>query len=209
MAASDALQKPMNGPKLNAITTRSFDSRSDEYSTGCQDSIHQCQSVGVSNFTARAMRKSHDILTRRGYCLAAHQYRYSMLHRNIERNGILEAAKELGITIIAWSPLEQGLLTGRFHDDGNMPSSISWARRQMLRGNRVEKTRPLIDRMREIGQNYGASVAQIALNYLIHAQGDTIVAIPGASKVAQVEQHVGALQFALTREEIDELSALC
>ena len=109
----------------------------------------------------------------------------------------------------ARSPLEQGLLTGRFHDDGNMPSSISWARRQMLRGNRVEKTRPLIDRMREIGQNYGASVAQIALNYLIHAQGDTIVAIPGASKVAQVEQHVGALQFALTREEIDELSALC
>ena len=167
------------------------------------------QSVGISNFSAKAMRQCHEVLLRRGYGLAANQYRYSMLHRNIERNGILEAAKELGITIIAWSPLEQGLLTGRFHDDGNMPSSISWARRQMLRGNRVEKTRPLIDRMREIGQNYGASVAQIALNYLIHAQGDTIVAIPGASKVAQVEQHVGALQFALTREEIDELSALC
>ena len=166
------------------------------------------ESVGISNFTARGMRQCHEVLSRRGYGLAAHQVRYSMLFRKIERNGVLDAARELGTTIIAWSPLEQGLLTGRFHELGKVPDSVSWMRRGMI-GNRLEKTRPLIDRMRELGEKYQATVSQIALNYLIHAQGDTVVAIPGASRVSQVEQNAGALRFRLEPEDIEELTALC
>jgi aryl-alcohol dehydrogenase-like predicted oxidoreductase len=166
------------------------------------------QSVGVSNFTARAMRKAHRVLQGRGYGLAANQVRYSMVTRGIEHNGILDAAKELGITIIAWSPLEQGLLTGRFHELDEVPKSVSWARRGLIRQTGLEKTRPVVDRMKVLAEKYGASVAQIALNYTINVHGDTIVAIPGASKVSQVQQNLGALEFKLEQAETDELTAL-
>ena len=73
------------------------------------------RTVGVSNFSARRMRAAHQALKERGISLASNQVKYSLLDRRIETDGTLEAARELGITIIAYSPLEQGLLTGKFH----------------------------------------------------------------------------------------------
>lgn len=70
----------------------------------------EVRAVGVSNFSERAMRAAHAALTKRGLTLASNQMQYSLLARGIERNGVLAAAKELGITIIAYSPLAQGLL---------------------------------------------------------------------------------------------------
>ena len=166
------------------------------------------KSVGVSNFSAKAMRKAHKVLQARGYGLAANQYRYSMMTRGIENNGILDAAKELGISIIAWSPLEQGLLTGRFHEMGEIPSSLGFARKGMMKQTGLEKTRPVIEKMKTFAEKYQATVSQIALNYTVNVHGDTIVAIPGASKVPQVEQNLGALQFKLDQDEIDELTSL-
>ena len=169
------------------------------------------QSVGVSNFSAKAMKKAHDTLVSRGYCLAANQYRYSMLTRAIEKNGILDIAKENNISIIAWSPLEQGILTGRFHIDKTIPSTVSWQRKGLIKSQKklIEKTRPLIQEMLKLAEKYDATIPQVALNYVIHVHGDTIVAIPGASKVSQVEQNIGALSFQLTQDEIDQLTSLC
>ena len=79
------------------------------------------RSVGVSNFSAAQMQSAHDALAAEGIVLASNQVRFNLLDRSIEKNGTLEAAKRLGVTIIAWSPLAQGILTGRFHDD---PSAI-------------------------------------------------------------------------------------
>ena len=70
------------------------------------------RTVGVSNFSAKRMRAFHDVLARRGVPLVSNQMQYSLLDRRIESNGVLAAAKELGITIIAYSPLAQGLLSG-------------------------------------------------------------------------------------------------
>ncbi len=168
------------------------------------------RSVGVSNFSAKAMRKSHKVLQSRGYSLAANQYRYSMITRGIESNGILDAAKELGISIIAWSPLEQGILTGRFHAQKALPDTISWARKNLIKsqGKVIVRTQPLINRMAELGEKYQASISQVALNYLINVHGDTVVAIPGASKVSQVQENLGALSFKLNNDEIQELTVL-
>ena len=166
---------------------------------------NKIRSVGISNFSAKAMRKAHTTLQGRGYKLAANQVRYSMVTRNIENNDILAAAKELGITLIAWSPLEQGILTGRFHELGEIPKSIGFARRGMMSQSGLEKTRPLINAMQELCDKYDATVAQIALNYTITAHGDTIITIPGASKVSQVEQNVKALQFKLDESDIEGL----
>ena len=81
------------------------------------------RTVGVSNFSATRMRAAHHALAARGIPLVSNQMRYSLLDRRIETTGVLEAAKELGITIIAYSPLAQGLLSGKFHRDPSLVRS--------------------------------------------------------------------------------------
>ena len=97
------------------------------------------RAVGVSNFSAERMRRAHAALARRGVPLASNQVKYSLLDRAIERNGVLDAAKELGVTIIAYSPLEMGLLTGKFHRDADLLRRIPIGRRFSLR-RKVERS---------------------------------------------------------------------
>ena len=73
--------------------------------------------IGVSNFNARKMRRADVQLRKHDLRLISNQVLYNLLDRNIESNGVLDTAKELGVSIIAYSPLKQGILTGRFHDD--------------------------------------------------------------------------------------------
>jgi aryl-alcohol dehydrogenase-like predicted oxidoreductase len=77
------------------------------------------RAAGVSNFNVARMRRAHAALANHGLALASNQVKYSLLDRRVESNGTLAAAKELGITIIAYSPLEQGLLTGKYHRNPN------------------------------------------------------------------------------------------
>ena len=72
------------------------------------------QAVGVSNYSATQMKQAHGILADHGVPLAVNQVRYSLITRGIERNGILEMARQLGVAILAYSPLAQGLLTGKY-----------------------------------------------------------------------------------------------
>ena len=82
------------------------------------------KSVGVSNFSALEMEVAQAALAKRGLPLVSNQVRISLLDRSIERNGVLEAARRLGVTLIAYSPLAQGILTGRFHDDPQALKSV-------------------------------------------------------------------------------------
>jgi len=166
------------------------------------------RSVGVSNFSAERMRKAHAALAKRGYPLASNQVRYHLMDRSIEKNGILVTAKELGITIIAWSPIASGLLSGKFHVYPKLVESTPMARRMMIQ-RKLEQSRPLIDALKVIGQAHGASIPQVALNWLVNFHGETVVAIPGASKVEQAEGNASAMDFKLSSDEmahIDELS---
>lgn len=163
--------------------------------------------VGVSNFDLRRMQEASDSLEAMGYSLASNQVKYSLLDRRIERNGVLDAAKEAGITIIAYSPLEQGILSGKFHKNPDLIKNIQGPRKYTtyFKPEGLERIRPLIDLLEEKAEKYGVSQAQIALNWLIHFHGDTVVAIPGASKPHHVEENVGALQFELSRSDLDEI----
>ncbi len=162
------------------------------------------RSVGVSNFNSEQMRRAHDALEKRGIPLAVNQVQYSLLHRNIETDGVLDVAKELGITLVAWSPLARGILSGRFHKDPERLKNTPFARRMMMRRELV-RTQPLIAVLEDISMNYDATPAQVALNWLIHFQGDRVVAIPGASKVEQAEQSAAAMNFVLSGEDMDRL----
>ena len=165
------------------------------------------RSVGVSNFSAERMRRAHRALEKRGLPLAANQMEYSLLNRKIETDGVLEAAKELGVTIIAYTPLANGLLSGLYHKHPALLQAKPFFRQVMIE-HQIERTRPLIAALEEIASRYRATPAQVALNWVINFQGETVVAIPGASKVYQAEQAAGAMQFCLTNEELAQLDQL-
>ena len=168
------------------------------------------RSVGVSNFNAEQMRRAHRQLEKHGLPLASNQVRYSLLDRSIERNGILQTAKELGVTIIAYTPLESGLLTGKYHKNPELLDKKAFYWRSMLRRG-LEKSRGLVHVLEEIGTRYNATAAQVALNWVIYARGDTVVTIPGVTKVSQAQESAGAMRFQLTGDEIarlDEVSVI-
>jgi aryl-alcohol dehydrogenase-like predicted oxidoreductase len=165
------------------------------------------RSVGVSNFNPGRMRRAFKELQKRGLPLAVNQVRYSLLDRSIESNGILETARELGVTIIAYTPLASGLLTGKYHHDPELlrKKSIFW-RARLQRG--VEKSRTLVAALEEIGARYHATAAQVALNWVIHFQGESVVTIPGVTRVRQAEESAGAMKFKLSAEELARLDEL-
>ncbi|MEA1958312.1 MAG: aldo/keto reductase [Chloroflexota bacterium] len=166
------------------------------------------RAVGVSNFSVKMMRKAHDVLARRGVPLASNQIRYNLLARHAEANGMLDAARELGITIICYSPLEFGLLTGKFHRHPDLLQSRPLARRKIL-AKSIESSRPVIEVIESIADAHSATASQVALSWLVNFSGDTVVAIPGASKPSHAEESAGAMKMALTAEEmerIDEIS---
>ncbi len=165
------------------------------------------RSVGVSNFNVDQMRRAHDALAKRGLPLAVNQMQYSLLYRKIETNGILDAAKELGVTIVAWSPLARGILSGRYHNDPDIYNQLPFGRKMMMR-NKIKDSGPIIEALNVIAQKYDATAAQVALNWLVNFHGETVVAIPGASKVHQAEESAGVMKFKLSDIEMAQLDSL-
>jgi aryl-alcohol dehydrogenase-like predicted oxidoreductase len=170
------------------------------------------RAIGVSNFNARQMRKAHETLVKRGLFLVSNQVCYNLLNRDIERNGILQTAIELGITIIAYSPLAQGILTGKFHESGDNKTARLGLRKftRQFKAKSLEKSRPLINILREIAAKKGGTISQVALTWIINSHKGKIVAIPGASKAAHAHSNAQALKIKLSPEElmyIDEMSA--
>jgi aryl-alcohol dehydrogenase-like predicted oxidoreductase len=170
--------------------------------------VGKIQSVGVSNFNPERMRRAHKALAKRGLSLAVNQVHYSLLHRDIETDGTLETAKELGVTIIAYSPLAWGLLSGKYHKNPELLKGKAFYQRGRIQRYFDDST-PLIATLEEIANNHNATPTQVALNWLIHFNGKTVVAIPGAKKARQAEESAGAMQFKLSDDEmarLDELS---
>jgi aryl-alcohol dehydrogenase-like predicted oxidoreductase len=165
------------------------------------------RSVGVSNFNPARMRRAHAALQKRGLPLALNQVHYSLLHRNIERDGTLATAKELGVTIVAYTPLERGLLSGKYHKDPSLLARMPAMRRGMMARN-LERSRPLINAMDEIAAKYQVTIAQVALNWLINFNGETVITIPGATKARQAAEAAGGMSFRLTDTELARLDEL-
>ncbi|MBN2362317.1 MAG: aldo/keto reductase [Deltaproteobacteria bacterium] len=163
--------------------------------------------VGVSNFSAAQLRRAQAALQRRGLALASNQVQYSLVDRRVENNGVLAAARELGVTIIAYSPLGQGVLSGKFHDDAAAVAAIHGVRRWRgaFRRRGLERSRPLVDELRQIAVAHGATPSQVALAWLTQFSGDTVVAIPGATRVRHAEESAGALGLRLNEGELRAL----
>jgi pyridoxine 4-dehydrogenase len=153
--------------------------------------------VGVSNYGPKQLAKIHRYLEKRGVPLAAVQVQYSLLSRGPRQQDVKAACEDLGIALIAYSPLALGLLTGKYSldDASSLPGGPrGWLFRQILPG-----LDPLLGTLREIGDSRGKTPSQVATNWCI-CQGT--VPIPGAKNMRQAKENLGALGWRLSEGEM-------
>lgn len=159
------------------------------------------RTVGVSNFGQAHMLRAYSTLARHGIPLAANQVHYSLLRRDVEKDGTLARCKELGIRLIAYSPIEKGILTGKYTPE-NPPPGV---RGQQYAGI-LKKIGPLIKLMKQIGQDHGGRTpAQVALNWTI-CKG--ALPIPGAKNAQQALENAGGAGWRLTEEDVAKLDQM-
>jgi aryl-alcohol dehydrogenase-like predicted oxidoreductase len=184
-------------PAKNVSISKLMDLMADAVEAG------KVKAVGVSNYSAEQMREAHAALAKRGIPLASNQVEYSLLHRQPETNGVLDACRELGITLIAYSPLAGGMLTGKYSAQ-NRPGGFF--RRILPQYNRktLDAIQPVIQLLREIGDRYSKTPSQVAIRWLI--ENPIVLPIPGAKNGKQAMDNAGALAFSLTAEEVESLS---
>jgi aryl-alcohol dehydrogenase-like predicted oxidoreductase len=159
-----------------------------EFADGLVDAVKsgRARAVGVSNFSADQMRRIADLLDRQGVPLAANEVHYSLLHRQPEANGVLDACRQLDAALIAYFPLASGRLAKAPEGGGSDPAA---AVRQAAQA---------------IAQAHQASVATVALNWLL-ARDPHVIPIPGASKAGHATANLAALKWSLTEEEFAAL----
>jgi len=155
------------------------------------------KAVGVSNYSEGELRAIHAALATHGIPLATNQVEYSLLRTMPESNGLLRACRELGVTLLAYSPLAMGRLTGKYSQANPPPGKRNFSAFPMA------EIEPVIAELRRCGAAHGDKTpAQVALNWLI-CKG--AVPIPGAKNAAQAEQNAGALGWRLTADEVAAL----
>ncbi|MEU1480272.1 L-glyceraldehyde 3-phosphate reductase [Streptomyces sp. NPDC001668] len=164
--------------------------------------------VGISNYSAEQTREAARILGELGTPLLIHQPRYSMLDRRPEDGGLLDALDELQVGSIVFSPLEQGLLTGRYLD-GIPEDSRAASDSPFLNSDAV--TEDLVQRLRElndIAKGRGQTLAQLALAWVLRG-GRVTSALVGASSPKQIEDSVGTIaNLDFDAEELARIDAI-
>ncbi len=162
----------------------------------------QINEIGVSNHNLAEIKRANEILAEEGLRVSAVQNHFSLLHRSSDRAGILNFCKENGITFYAYMVLEQGALTGRYHEANPFPAGTG---RGESYNPYLKKLEALVDEMKMIGTRFDASPAQVATAWAI-AKGT--FPIIGVTKARQVEEAADASQICLTEEEVGRLEKL-
>jgi aryl-alcohol dehydrogenase-like predicted oxidoreductase len=176
------------------ISLRSHQAMADALATAHQAGL--IKTVGVSNYSLAEMRAIHAALAARGIGLATNQVEYSLLRRFPETNGLLAACQDLGVVLLAYSPIGQGRLTGKYTAANPPPG------RRQFSAFPMSEIEPIVAELRRLGDLHGKTPVQVALNWII-CKG--AVPIPGAKNRAQAEQNSGALGWRLTPDEMQML----
>jgi aryl-alcohol dehydrogenase-like predicted oxidoreductase len=155
------------------------------------------KAVGVSNYSAGETRSIADALDRRGMRLATNQIEFSLLRRSPETGGLIAACAELGVLPLAYSPIGQGRLTGKY-SAGNPPPG-----KRQFSNHPMEVVDRVVAELRTIGEKHGGKLpSQVALNWVM-TKG--VVPIPGAKNRHQAEENAGALGWSIDEEDVDRL----
>ena len=155
--------------------------------------------IAVSNFAVRDLNEARQILSATD--IVSNQVRYNLLQREIEEE-VLPYCKRENISILAYSPIAQGALTGKYHEK-NKPTDDVRRGNKLFRDENLEQIFKLLHVLTKIANSRGKTVTQIALNWLI--KDKAVIPIPGAKNPNQVEENVGSAGWKLTQEELEEI----
>jgi len=172
------------------------------------DGLAQCyeqglvKAVGVSNYGVDAVRAVHSKLAERGIPLFSNQIQLSLLYRYPLENGLLNVCKELDMKVLSYSPLALGFLTGKYSKD-NFPKGPRGKIAKNLFTEKDDSLSGLLKSMNIVSENHGGvPLSQVALNW-VRAKGT--IPIPGARSLKQVTQNLGALDWELSKQEMQAL----
>lgn len=159
------------------------------------------RAIGVSNFSAAQIAEAGKHAP-----VASVQPPYSLLRRDIEPE-LLPYCAEHGVGVVAYSPMQKGLLTGKYTPETTFPDTDARGRwDKNFKGERFLECLKFVEKLREIGARHGKTVAQVAINWVVYRPAVT-VAICGAKRPSQVEDNVGAAGWQLTEADLAEIEA--
>ena len=154
--------------------------------------------IGLSEVGAETLRRAAAV-----HPICDLQIEYSLISRGIER-AILPTCRELGIAITAYGVLSRGLISGRYRADADAQPGDMRGRMPRFQGENLQHNLALVERLREISDAKGATVAQIAFAWAL-SRGDDIVPLIGARRRDQLQEALGALEVELTPEDLDRI----
>ena len=158
--------------------------------------------LGLSEASAANVRRAYAV-----HPIAALQNEWSLWSRDLEENGQLAAAREFGVSIVAYSPLGRGFLTGAITSPDDFASDDFRRSSPRFMGENFARNLDLVHHVEQLAQRKGCTASQLALAWLL-AQGPDVIPIPGTKRVKYLEENVGALKVKLTAAELQEIEAI-
>jgi aryl-alcohol dehydrogenase-like predicted oxidoreductase len=157
--------------------------------------------IGLSEAGAQTIRRAHAV-----HPITALQSEYSLWSRDIE-DEIIPAIRELGIGLVAYSPLGRGFLTGRFRSIDELPEDDFRRHSPRFQGENFQKNLDLVRHIEEIAASKGCTASQLALAW-VHSRGDDVVPIPGTKRRKYLEENVAALDVQLTADDLARIEEI-
>jgi aryl-alcohol dehydrogenase-like predicted oxidoreductase len=151
--------------------------------------------LGISEAAPATVRRAHAV-----HPVSAGQYEWSLFTRDLE-DEVLPALRELGIGVVAYSPLGRGFLSGRITSPDDFGEDDFRRNHPRFTGENFARNLELVDRVRELAASKGATPSQLAIAWVL-AQGDDVVPIPGTKRRSYLEENLGALDVELTSEDL-------
>ncbi|KAF9526677.1 NADP-dependent oxidoreductase domain-containing protein [Crepidotus variabilis] len=152
--------------------------------------------IGLSEVSAETLRRAHAV-----HPIAAVQVEYSPFALDIETNGVLQAAKELGVAVVAYSPLGRGILTGAIKKNSDFPEDDFRRYIPKFSQDNFPKILDVVHYLTAVGEKHNATPGQVTLAWLL-AQAPNIIPIPGTKKVKYLKENLGAADIKLSSEEL-------
>ncbi|MEA2159194.1 MAG: hypothetical protein QOD66_1574 [Solirubrobacteraceae bacterium] len=156
--------------------------------------------LGLSEASAETIRRAHDV-----HPISALQSEYSLWSRDIEEE-VLPTIRELGIGLVAYSPLGRGFLTGRISNPEDLDEQDFRRHNPRFQGENLQRNLELLGRVKELAAGHNCTPGQLALAWVLR-QGDDVVPIPGTKRRAYLQENVDATELTLTEEDLRQLDA--
>ncbi|CAG8651199.1 3157_t:CDS:2, partial [Scutellospora calospora] len=155
--------------------------------------------LGLSKCSASDLQRAHKV-----HPISALQVEYNPWSLDIETNGLKETCEKLGITIVAYSPLGRGFLTGRFKSNADFEENDFRKNHPRFMDENLVKILELVDKLNVLAKKKGITNSQLCIAWVL-AQGDNIITIPGTKKMKYLEENISAANIRFSTEELAEI----